>query len=378
MGNEGHPVNRSSRSPALFMTVYIHLTSFALTIRPALAAAFCFLVWVSPTAPRQQATNGITGESIKATSVAVDVYAIAEGRHGQLIRDLNKDDFELSDDAIPQKIEYFSQETDAALSLGVAIDTSFSQAHLLGTEQEAAKKFLRSVLKSGDQAFVMNFDVDVKLLKDFTDASTELARAIDSAEINETGRSILQEGAASSTGGTHLYDAVYLASNELMKARFGRKVLVLVTDGEDQGSQINLQKSIESAENADVIVYSVVVSDPEFYSLMGSTYHGDTSARKLARETGGRTIRVRSIEQIGQAFEQIARELRSQYLLGYSPSTLRHDGSFRRIHVKVRGHNYMVRTRIGYYDHSERADGNEGSQLMKPTTQIRPKTSETR
>src|SRR5208337_2904618 len=119
------------------------------------------------------------------------------------------------------------------------------------------------------------------------------------------------------------------ASNELMKARFGRKVLVLVTDGEDQGSKTNLQESIEAAEKADVIIYSIVLSDPEFYSLMGGTYHGDARVRKLARETGGRAIRVRTIEQIGQAFEQIARELRAQYLLGYSPLNVRHDGSFR-------------------------------------------------
>jgi len=331
----------------------MHLTSFAGTIRTALAAALCLLVSVSPAASRQQAANGPTGESIKAVSVAVNVYAIAEGRHARLIRDLTKDDFELSEDATPQRIEYFSQETNAALSLGVAIDTSVSQRHLLAMEQDAAKNFLRSVLRNGDQAFVMNFDLDVKLLQDFTDAAAQLARAIDSVEINETGRSILQDAAASPTGGTHLYDAVYLASNELMKARFGRKVLVLVTDGEDQGSKINLQKSIEAAEKADVIVYSIVVSDPEFYSLMGDTYHGDSSVRKRALETGGRTIRVKSIEQIGQAFEQIAHELRSQYLLGYSPSNFRHDGSFRRIHVKVRGRKYMVRTRTGYYDCSD-------------------------
>jgi VWFA-related protein len=331
----------------------IHVTSIARAIRTTIAAAFCFLVSVSPIAPRQQVTNGPTGEPIRATSVVVDVYAIAEGRHGQLIRDLSKDDFELSEDTTPQKIAYFSQETNAALSLGLAIDTSVSQGHLLGTEQEAAKKFLRSVLRSSDQAFVMSFDVDVKLLQDFTAAAGELARAVGSAEINETGRSILQEDAASSTGGTHLYDTVYLASNELMKARLGRKVLVLVTDGEDQGSKANLQESIESVEKANVIVYSIVVSDPEFYSLMGGTYHGDASVRRLARETGGRTMRVKSIEQIGQAFDQIAHELRSQYLLGYSPSNVRHDGSFRRIHVRVRGHNYIVRTRTGYYNRND-------------------------
>jgi VWFA-related protein len=138
-----------------------------------------------------------------------------------------------------------------------------------------------------------------------------------------------------------------------MKARLGRKVLVLLTDGEDQGSKSTLQKSLEATQKSDVIVYSIVVSDPEFYSMLGASYRGSASVRKLARETGGRTIQVKSVEQIGGAFEQIARELRSQYLLVFSPSTLRHDGTFRRIRVKVPGHNYMVRARTGYYDRDE-------------------------
>jgi len=321
-------------------------------IRAAISVALCFPLLGSAGAFPQQPADGPRGQSIKVTSSAVDVYAIVEGRRGQLIRDLSKDNFEITDDGTPQKIINFSQETNTALSLGIAIDTSVSQGQLLGMEQGAAKIFLASVLQRADRAFVMNFDVDVKLLKDFTNSPAELAHAIDSAEINRTGRSVLPEGTARPAGGTHLYDAVYLASNELMKERVGRKVLVLVTDGQDQGSKINLQKSIESAEKSDVIVYSIIVSDPEFYSLLGGTYHGDSSIRKLDLETGGRTIRLKSIDEIGSAFDQIARELRAQYLLGYSPSNLRHDGSFRRIRVTVRKHNCRVRTRTGYYDHS--------------------------
>ncbi len=329
------------------------LTPIARTVRTALAAALWFSASATLAALPKQAADGPTGESIKVTSSAVDVYAIVEGRRGQLIRDLSKDNFKITDDGAPQKITNFSKETNTALSLGIAIDTSVSQGQLLGMEQGAAKIFLASVLQRADRAFVMNFDVDVKLLKDFTNSPADLARAIDSAEINRTGRSVLPEETARPTGGTHLYDAVYLASNELMKERIGRKVLVLVTDGQDQGSKINLQKSIESAEKADVIIYSIVVSDPEFYSLLGGTYHGDSSIRKLDLETGGRTIRLKSIDEIGSAFDQIARELRAQYLLGYSPSNLPHDGSFRRIRVTVRKHNCRVRTRTGYYDHSD-------------------------
>ena len=296
-------------------------------------------------------------KSIKTTSVAVNVYAIAEGRHGRLIRDLSKDDFELTEDGAPQTIEFFSRETDAPLSLGVAIDTSASQGHLLKTEQESAKKFLHSVLRRGDQAFVMNFDADVNLRQDFTNEPRELAQAIDATEINSTGRSVLQDDKEPPQGGTHLFDAVYLASNELMKARYGRKVLVLVTDGEDEGSKVTLRKAIEAAEKADLIVYSIVVSDPEFYQMLGARYHGDATVRRLARETGGRTIRVKASEQMGTAFNEIALELRSQYLLGYSPSNPAWNGAFRRIQVKVRAHNCTVRARTGYYPHrDERAE----------------------
>ena len=285
--------------------------------------------------------------------MAVNVYAIAQGRHGRLIRDLHQNDFEVREDGIAQEIQFFSQETDAPLSLGVAIDTSASQAHLLKTEQESAKKFLRSVLRHGDQAFVMSFDTDVDLRQDFTNDPRDLARAIDDTEINTTGRSILQDDGGPPQGGTHLFDAIYLASNELMKTRHGRKVLVLVTDGEDEGSKVTLPKAIEAAEKADLIVYCIVVSDPDFYQMFGARYHGDAKVRTLARETGGRTIRVTAIEQIGTAFNQIGLELRSQYLLGYSPSNSQWDGSFRRIQVKIRGRNYTVRTRTGYYPHRD-------------------------
>lgn len=318
--------------------------------RVALAAAFAFLTWGLPAAPQKPPNSQHAAGSIRSASEIVNLYAIVEGHRGKLILNLSPDDFELTDEANLQTIKFFSRETNVPLSLGLALDTSNSQAALLKTEQEAANGFLSSVLQAGDQAFVMSFDADVRLLQDFTGVRDQLAQAIDSAEINETGKSILQVNPASSTGGTHLYDAVYLASNELMETRHGREALVLVTDGEDQGSKVDLAKAIEAAEKANVIVYAIVVSDPEFYSLMGTAYHGDAHVRTLARATGGRTIRVAPGKAIGEAFEQIQQELRSQYRLGYSPSNLRHDGSFRRIRLRVRKQTYIVRTRAGYYD----------------------------
>lgn len=318
--------------------------------RRAFFGVLCLLIAAGSAGSRPRQKNGVPGPSIRSSSVVVDVYATVEGRHGRIVPGLERSDFELRDDGKPQQITYFSRETNAALSLGIALDTSNSQSGVLPAEKQAAKAFVNSVLRQGDEAAVMTFDTDVRLLGDFTDARTELAKAIYSAEINETGQSILQMSPSGSPGGTHLYDAVYLASNELMKRRNGRQVLVLVTDGQDEGSKMNLQHAIEAAEQANVIVYSIIVSDREFYALLDAPYHGDAAIRRLDRETGGRTIRVKSVKQVAQAFGEIERELRSQYRLGYSPVGLRHDGSFHRIKVMVRRRNYSVRARSGYYD----------------------------
>jgi VWFA-related protein len=332
----------------------MHLNLFSPFLRSTLAVVLsCCFVARFPSPQKQVGGVSAPGAGIKTTAVVVNVYPIVEGRRGRLISDLGQDDFELRDNGAEQKIEYFSRETNAPLSLGILVDTSPSQARLLATEQAAAKSFVGSVLREDDEAFVMHFDVDVELLQDFTNASEKLGVAIDAAKINQTGHSIVPEDAGNLRRGTRLYDAVYLASNELMRTRHGRKVMVLVTDGEDQGSKIDLQAAVEAAEKANVIVYSIVVSDAELYDLLNLKYHGDSSVKKLSRETGGRTIRLKSIQDIGAAFNQISQELHSQYLLGYSPANARHDGSFRRIQVKIRTHNYTARARTGYYDSKE-------------------------
>lgn len=291
-----------------------------------------------------------SAKPIRVNSSMVSVYAVVEDHHGRLIRDLNKQDFAIADNRVPQRIAFFSRETDAPLSLGLLIDTSVSQERLLRTEQQTAQMFLASVLRTSDRAFFMHFDTDVELLVDFTGDLASLSRAVEQVRINETGQSILPNPQANlPPGGTRLYDAVYLASNELMKSREGRKVLVLVTDGEDQGSRTTLARSLAAAEKANVIVYSIIVRDPEFYEATGASYHGLAKMRELSRQTGGRMIRVASITELGKAFNQVASELRSQYLLGYLPSNLARDGSFRTLAVQVRGHNYSVKTRRGYY-----------------------------
>lgn len=293
--------------------------------------------------------------SIKSTASEVSLYAIVRDRYGRLISNLDKQDFALADNGSAQQIRYFSRETDVPLSLGVLIDTSASQARLLTQEQSSAKLFLQSVLSSTDQAFVIHFDVDVEVLQDFTNSPTLLAHAVDEAQINTTGRSVLPvtAGAPPRRGGTRLYDAVYLASNELMKTRYGRKVLVLVTDGQDEGSKVDWKNALEAAEKADVIVYTIVITDPGFYTVTQLPYHGGVAMQKLSAATGGNTIRPASAQNIGGAFDMIAAELRSEYFLSYSPADQRRGGAFHEIRLRIPRHKYAVSTRRGYYAPTE-------------------------
>jgi VWFA-related protein len=225
----------------------------------------------------------------------------------------------------------------------------------LGIEQDEAKAFLHQVLRPKDLAFVLHFDVEVELLQDFTADQRLLARAIDETVINGGGRGVLPSPVPTgdSGGATHLYDAVYLASNELMKNEVGRKVLILLTDGEDQGSKVSLPTALEAAQKSDVINYSVAIIDRSFYwgHMMG--FSGDSVLRKLSDETGGHVIEVNRIKDTSAAFQQIASELRTQYLLGYVPTNTKLDGSFRKIQVRVRNGDYKVQARRGYYAPTE-------------------------
>jgi len=320
-------------------------------IRWALLLSFCLTAVAAPQPPNQEkGINSPPLATLKVSTVVVNVYAIVKDKGGRLIPNLNKEDFKLTEDHAPQQIRYFSRATDSRLTLGIMIDTSASQEQLLATEQEQARAFIQQVLRPKDLAFVLRFDLEVELLQDFTSEQRLLGRAIDSAVINEGRYQLLpQPTAGASVGGTHLYDALYLASNELMKSNVGRKVLIMLTDGEDQGSKVTSNQALEAAEKADVIIYSVALTDDSFYWAQDLTFRGNSVLKKLSEGTGGQMVRVNHMRDTGAAFREIADELRAQYFLGYSPSNKLRDGSFRKIRVRVRNRNYRVRVRRGYY-----------------------------
>lgn len=291
------------------------------------------------------------GPTLKVTTEVVNVYAVVEDKHHRLIPGLNKEDFEVNEDNAPQEIRYFSRETDTPLTMGLMVDTSPSQRRVLPIEQDQAKVFLDQVLRPKDLVFVLHFDIEVELLQDFTSDRQRLAKAIDETVINGGGGGPTPSTFPTSGnfGATHLYDAVYLASTELLKNEVGRKVLILLTDGEDQGSKEKLNKALEMAQKSNVIIYSVEISDRMFYYASGLGYSGDSVLKKLSEETGGRVIRVNNARDAAAAFRQIADELRTQYLIGYTPANSKHDGAFRKVHVKVRNGDYKVQARRGYY-----------------------------
>ena len=291
-------------------------------------------------------------QTFKAQVNVVNLFFNVKDKHGMLIPNLTKDDFQVFEDGKPQTIKYFSAESNQPLTLGIMIDTSASQTRVLDIEQESCAEFLHAVLRDKDLAFVINFDVDVDLDQDFTNNIRDLTRALNKMQINAGmggGPPGLGGGPVPTTPrGTLLYDAIYLGADEKLKNEVGRKAMIIFTDGEDQGSRLRIQDAIEAAQKADTICYVILIADRGFYGGFG--YSGDSDMQKLAQATGGRVIEVgNKQEKLKQAFDQIQNELRSQYNIGYTPTNNKLDGTYRKIQIKAKGGDYKVQARQGYY-----------------------------
>jgi VWFA-related protein len=292
--------------------------------------------------------------TLKANVNVVQLFFNVKDKKGGLIPNLPKDNFQILEDGKPQTVKYFAAESNLPLTLGILIDASASQERVLDMEKDVGGAFLSQILREKDMAFVMSFDVGVDLLQDFTSNTRRLKTALNSARINTGGNvsSIPGMGGGpvpSSTipRGTLLYDAVYLASHDQMSQQVDRKAMILLTDGEDQGSQYKIRDAIEAAQKADTIVYVLLCADRGFYGFGG--YSGDSEMKKLTAETGGRVIEVgNKTEKLKQAFDQISQELRSQYNIGYVPTNLTKDGGFRKIEIRSK-EAYKIQSRSGYY-----------------------------
>ena len=297
--------------------------------------------------------------TFRVSANLVDVYFTAKDKKGELVPHLTKDDCTVLEDKVPQTLKSFVAETDQPLTLGILLDTSGSQQNVLPLEQQAGSQFLDRVLRSKDEAFLLSFDVNVDLLQDYTSSAHQLARAMNKAEINTAGGN----GAAGVPGlgggpvptigapkGTLLYDAVYLAATEKMNQETGRKAMIILTDGDDQGSRTKIGEAIAAAQRSNVIIYVILIADRGFYGGFNMGYFGYSAAKRLSDETGGRLIDVgNNGKKLEAAFQQIEDELRTQYVASYTPSNTKLDGAFRRISVECKGDGLKVMTRKGYF-----------------------------
>src|SRR6266849_1443697 len=237
---------------------------------------------------RTPADQPVTTMSVQVK--VVNVFATARDKHGKIVNDLGKDDFTLTEDGRPQSIRYFGRDTDLALTLGLLVDTSMSQRRVLGQERSASQSFLNEMVREDkDKAFVIHFDREVELLQDLTSSHEKLEAALQSLEAPQFTRtsggnspgagggsdpgsnpgSGRGSGRHRGGGGTTLYDAVYLASDDLMEKQQGRKALIVLSDGVDTGSKESLDEAIESAQRANTVVYSILFKDDEAYGNGG-------------------------------------------------------------------------------------------------------------
>jgi VWFA-related protein len=327
--------------------------------------------------------SGQTGTTFSAEVKVVNVLATVRNKQGQLVNDLKQEDFVLSEDGRPQTIRYFSRETDLPLTLGLLVDTSGSQRRVISDERGASHVFLADVLRPDkDQAFVLHFDREVELLQDLTNSREKLEKACDLLEItpprrqdsgggqypNGGGDSRYPGGGYPRRGGTSLYDAIYLASNELMSKQKGQKAEIVLSDGRDNGSKISIERAIESAQRADTLVYSIFFADEEEYPVsspfgygrrrgMGGPMprypqsnlpDGKKVLERISKETGGSFFQVSKKETIDKIYTRIQEELRNQYSLGYT-SDQPNGSEYRKIVVTAKQKGLIVQARDGYY-----------------------------
>jgi VWFA-related protein len=296
--------------------------------------------------PRPPATSGVSANSIvpapprgdnQTISVEVNLvnilFTVAD-RRGKFVTNLKKDDFKVFEDEKSQGITNFSSETNLPLTISLLVDTSGSIRDKLKFEEDAAIEFFYSTLQRGkDKALVIAFDSLAELLQDFTDDPEKLADKIRKIRAG---------------GGTALYDAIYLAVNQKLAGQDGRRIVILITDGDDNSSRVSLTETLEAAQRNDVTIYAISTNSAAFFGSKEQE-RGDKTLKRFAEETGGKAFFPLKIEDLASSFLDIHDELRAQYQIGYRPTNPTMDGTFRKIRLDVADKRFKARYKSGYY-----------------------------
>lgn len=305
----------------------------------------------APAKQEPQKPDEDLGDPIKVDVDVVNVYSSVRNKQNNIVTNLSKEDFDLAEDGQKQTIKYFTRESDLPLTIGLLIDVSGSQINLIEQERRAGGQFFSSVLRKKDMAFLIQFGADTELLQDLTGTPRLLQDGLRRLKPN-MGMSGVHPGPVptmSKQRGTVLFDSVYVASKDMLSHEVGRKALVIITDGEDFGSTENERTAIEAAQKADAIIYGILYADRQFYGSMNVGFGGAGVLRHMAEDTGGHMFQVDRKTTLESIFDQIQQEMRSQYLIGYTPTNGKRDGGYRKIDLKLRDKDLKVQVRKGYY-----------------------------
>ena len=372
------------------------LSALGLVLAPGLCAQ-----QKPPVTPDQTAPVS----TINVDARLVNLPVVVRDKKGALIQNLTKDDFTLQVDGKPQAIRYFDKDTNLPLILGLLVDTSRSQRSVIDDERSASGVFLDQMLTTPkDQAFVIQFASETELLQDLTSSRPKLQAALKEIDTpppydsSNTTNTSSDPNDTSNSGsnrrahrGTVLFDALFLASDEIMSKQKGRKALIILSDGGDNGSRENLVRSIEAAQRADTIVYAIYFKGDEpprqnnyprqgrggypgggypgggfpgggypggrgGYPGGGSNYppeqrrtDGKKNLERMADETGGRLFEIKKNQDVAQIYTQIAEELRAQYRLGYTPTQDAATAGYHQVNLSTRQKGLTIQTRDGYY-----------------------------
>ena len=387
----------------------------------ALALASIGALSLAPCSAQQNTPPADSSATLHIQSREVILPVTVRDKHGALVTTLQKTDFTLSEDGRPQVIKGFSHETNLPFRIGLLVDTSRSMSNAMQQVRTSTGKFIDLMLpappaESKDQAFLLHFDREVELLQDFTGSRDKLHHELDDMSAsrqeqyggtdsgsgnsgnsgNDGSGSNGSNGSSDSghsqrsRGGTLLYDAIFLASDELMKSKDGRKALVIFSDGADRGSKVTLNEAVDAADKANLAVYTIYFKGEQQgnsngfpgnrrgngggfpgggggYPGGGGGYPGGGGGRRspepttgsgvdgkkimqqIAERTGGHAFEAKKKDDLDGIYKLIEEELRNQYLLTYTPDKVDTDGGFHKILLKANKDDLIVATREGYY-----------------------------
>jgi VWFA-related protein len=290
---------------------------------------------------------GSAQEPIRVDVKLVNVAFSARDARGALVDNLTKDDFEIFEDAVPQKISFFARSADVPLTLGLIVDVSGSQDHFSKQHQHDLEVFLRDVLGPKDRAFLVCFGNHLRLVSDFSQSSSELMQNLEKFAHGDSHFPELGPKEKRDLG-TAFYDSIYYSTVDKLAGQTGRRALLVFSDGEDNSSSHDMMTTIEAAQAANVQVYTIRYTEKEHGKLTARNQYGIRVMERIAKETGGTQIDA-EITDPHAYFRQIAEELRSSYELAYYPTNPAKDDTFRKIVIRPKLPNLTIHAKTGYF-----------------------------